>query len=183
MAYQTALNQAWKELKGLSQEKTISVKFLSDEYLVDIEKQCLYSLSCNIPAKDYLALLILHYLLKKLRGLPELENNWIPFRELEGGEIYYPVFRKRVLERVLKKYGQQPKWLSQALDKVPSKRIHLADAALVIYAFERVPILIAIWAGDEDFAPEVEMLFDSSISKILSTEDIVVLAEFVARTI
>lgn len=181
MVDQTALNQAWKELKELSQEKTISVKFLSDEYIADIEKQCLYSLSCNIPAKDYLALLILHYLLKKLQGLPELENNWISFRELAGGEIYYPVFRKRVLERVLKKYGQQPKWLSQVLDKLPSKKIHLADAALVVYAFQRVPILIAIWAGDEEFAPEVEMLFDSSICKMFSTEEIVILAEFVAK--
>ena len=50
-------------------------------------------------------------------------------------------------------------------------------------AFPEVPILVTIWKADEEFKAEANLLFDRSIRGIFCTEDIVVLAELVARAL
>jgi len=49
--------------------------------------------------------------------------------------------------------------------------------AVTINAFSRVPITIVMWHGDDEFAPQGSIIFDSTISDYLSTEDITVLCE------
>ena len=90
MGYAVALEKAWRELKELTREKVLSVKFLADEYNIDLEDYKVLSLSCNAPAKEYYSILILHYLAKKLKVNPELREEWISFNELEGGQGYFP---------------------------------------------------------------------------------------------
>jgi hypothetical protein len=40
-----------------------------------------------------------------------------------------------------------------------------------------VPITIILWQGDDELAPQGNILFDATISDYLSTEDITVLCE------
>ncbi len=102
------------------------------------------------------------------------------FRELSGIEGYYPAFRKRAIEPILRKYGNNPSAILEDLDRFPAKRVTEADIAIVLDAFEGVPVLIKLFRADEEFVPDANMLFDSSITKIFCTEDIVVLAGFVS---
>ncbi|MBW2011870.1 MAG: DUF3786 domain-containing protein, partial [Deltaproteobacteria bacterium] len=37
--------------------------------------------------------------------------------------------------------------------------------------FPKVPLQLILWAGDDEFAPEANILFDDTVSKILSPED------------
>ena len=59
----------------------------------------------------------------------------------------------------------------------------MAEFSIVLDVFDSVPILITLWRGDEEFSPEVNIIFDKSIKDIFCTEDIVILAEFVAHNI
>ena len=49
--------------------------------------------------------------------------------------------------------------------------------AITIDAFSRLPITIVLWRGDDEFPPEGNIMFDSTISDYLDTEDIAVLCE------
>ena len=69
------------------------------------------------------------------------------------------------------------------LARLPGKKIEQGDVAIVINAFEDVPVLIEMWRADEEFGPEANMLFDRTISDIYCTEDIVVLAGIVAASL
>jgi len=183
MGYGAALNKAWDELTQLNFGKDITVKFLSDAYSIDLDNRKVMSLSCNIPAKDWAVILILHYLDKRARGLPHLTGDWVSFKELEAGEIYYPAFRKRAIEPLLKKYGKNPDGLLQVLDRLPAKKAKEGDAGISLEIFPGVPALIILWRGDDEFGPEANMLFDRSIAKIFCTEDIAVLAGFIAAEV
>ncbi|MFH1457569.1 MAG: DUF3786 domain-containing protein [Candidatus Omnitrophota bacterium] len=180
MSYDIAINKAWEELGKLKSAKDLSVKFLADEFTVDFENRKVLSLSCNAPAKDFTAILILHYLAKKLEGLPSLTGEWLGFKELSGIEGYKDAFKKRSLEPIIRKYGKNPQELLSVLDRLPGKRVDQADMAIVLEAFEGVPVMVLMWRPDEEFGPEANMLFDKSISGIFCTEDIVVLAGIVA---
>ncbi|MFH1201609.1 MAG: DUF3786 domain-containing protein [Candidatus Omnitrophota bacterium] len=183
MAYEVALSGAWEDLAGIAEEKIYAVKFLTDEYTVDLEKREALSLSCNIPAKTYLSILILHYLARKLKGLPQVQGEWISFKQLEGGQGYYPAFRQRVIEPILKKYGSNIDGLLELTERFSAKRVQLADVSVVLDVFEGVAVLITLYRADAEFGPEANILFDKSIKDIFCTEDIVILAEFVAHHI
>jgi hypothetical protein len=183
MGYDVALSKAWLELEGVTQDNTLSVKFLVDEYTIDLENKRILSLSCNVPAKDFLSILILHYLTQKLKGLPLISGEWINFRQLDGGQGYYPNFKKRVIGTILRKYGSKPDALLNLTKRFNAQKISLADIAVVLNTFNKVPVLIELWKADNEFGPEINVLFDKSIQEIFCTEDIVVLAEFIAHNI
>ncbi len=183
MSYDAAINKAWDELAKLNPEKNLSVKFLADEYTIDLETKKIFSLSCNVAAKDFTAILILHYLIQKLKRLPALTGEWLTFRELSGIEGYYPAFKNRAIEPIIRKYGNNPQGLLQALERLPAKRVMEPDVSIVLEAFEGVVVLIKLWRADEEFGADANMLFDKSITGIFCTEDIVVLAGLVAASL
>jgi hypothetical protein len=183
VSYDLAINKAWEELGGLNPGEVLSVKFLADEYSVDFPQRKIISLSCNALAKDFTAILILHYLVRKLQGLPSLSGEWLTFKELSGVEGYYPAFKKRAIEPIIRKYGSHPEGILEVLERLPAKRVDQGDIGIVLEVFPGIPALVVLWRSDEEFGPEANLLFDKSITEVFCTEDIVVLAGFIAANI
>ena len=184
MEYEVALKKAWERLAQLAGERIHSLRFLGDDYEVDIDKKTVFSVSCNVPAKVYTSILILHYLIRKINGLPPIKGEWISFKELVGGEGYYPSFKKRVIDTITRKYGKNPDNLLALVERFRAKKAELADVSVVLDTIEEsAPFLITLWRGDEEFGPEANILFDKSIADIFRTEDIVVLSEVVVHSI
>ncbi|MDP2927589.1 MAG: DUF3786 domain-containing protein [Candidatus Omnitrophota bacterium] len=175
-----ALKKAWDDLANLKAPKNLSVKFLADEYNVDTAAEKILSLPCNAPAKDFVSILILHYLAQKLRGLPALSSQWLTFRELSGVEGYYDAYYKRSIEPIIRKYGNSPDALGDVLGRLPARLSEGGDISIVVEAFADVPVLIKLWKPDAEFGPDANIYFDASIKNIFCIEDIVVLAQLVA---
>jgi hypothetical protein len=195
MGYEVALKKAWDDLSNLKAPNNLSVhpnvnsnilesawrvKFMADEYSLDLTARNVLSLSCNAPAKDFLSILILHYSAQELRGLPELSGRWLTFRELSGIEGYYDAFHKRSIEPIIRKYGKNPQALREISSRLPARLSDGGDISVVIEAFAVVPVLIKLWKADSEFGPDANMYFDESIKNIFCIEDIVVLAQLVA---
>ncbi|MBU1906438.1 MAG: DUF3786 domain-containing protein, partial [Candidatus Omnitrophica bacterium] len=160
MGYSIAIQKAWDEYAKCKPEPVASVKFLADEYSVDLAEKKITSLACNVAAKDASAILILHYLTVKLKGPPEFKGEWVNFRELSGVEGYYPAFRERVIKPIIRKYGSKPEAILEVLDRLPAKKVDQGDIGIVVEAFEGVPALINLWRSDDEFGPEANVLFD-----------------------
>jgi hypothetical protein len=60
-----------------------------------------------------------------------------------------------------------------------AKLFNQGDFSVVIKALPLVPVALILWKGDEEFPPEGTLLFDKTVSKILSAEDIAWLAGMV----
>jgi len=183
MGYQQALDKAWENIRSLTAEKELSAAFLSEAYDISAQDKRILSRSCNVPAKDNIAIIILHYLIQKLtfKAIPEASGEWINFNELEGGEGYYPAFKKRTIDRVLHKYGQSPESLLKVAERMPARRGSFGDVSVAVYPFPEIGMLITMSKADEEFGPSANILFDSNISKTFCTEDIVVLTEIVVH--
>jgi hypothetical protein len=136
-----------------------------------------------VSAKEYISILVLHYAAKRIAGLPLISGEWIDFRQLDGGQGYYPTFKKRVIDTIKRKYGANPEALLKLSERFKAKREESADTSVCLEVFEGVPVLLQVWKGDEEFGPEANILFDRNIKDIFCTEDIVVLSEFVAHSI
>jgi hypothetical protein len=58
----------------------------------------------------------------------------------------------------------------------------MADTAYCLLPFPRVPLYFLLWAGDEEFKPRLQVLFDRSIEEILAADAIWALVNRVAMT-
>ncbi len=161
MGYREALEKSWNSFK---ESEKMQVKFLNDEYEVDFSKKTIFSLSCNIEAKDYYKILILHYLANEDKVASIEGDAWISFKEMDGGKEYFSAFRKRAIEPIIRKYGDDSK-------------------DMLIQAFPKIKVEIKVWAKDEEFEADCNMLFNESIKKILPTEDVAVLGGIIASLI
>lgn len=184
MGYAKALEKAWSNIADLTKDEVFSVKFMSDSYKITVPAKFILSARDLVPAKTHLQIIILHYLISKLskNQLPPPTGEWIDFNQLEGGEVYYPIFRKRTIDVILKKYGSNPDaLLNNTIGKFPAEKAGAGDTGIAIRPFDGVNIMITVWKSDEEFPPDANILFDKNISGIFCTEDVVVLTESIVH--
>jgi hypothetical protein len=120
-------------------------------------------------------ILLLHYLINA-QGRP-LAGEWVNFRQLSGGDTYYPAFVKRSQQPLLDFFAHRLDLLETAAKSLGGRNLNEGDRAVVIPALPRVPIGLVFWSGDEEFQPDARILFDATVSTYLSTEDVAVLAQ------
>ncbi len=115
--------------------------------------------------------LILHY----FKAVPFVDEHyrWISFREIPGTGFYFSAFVKRAIDPLKKVFGNNVDLFKKASEVLKGKELGVGDAGYEFWVFPRVPVQIILWEGDEEFSPEANILFRSSIDKILSPEDIV----------
>lgn len=185
MEYDAALSKAWTQLNSVTKDEKFSARLLTDEYEINLQKQEVVCLSSRAPAQNYAAILLLHYITRKIKGLPSIQGEWISFKELDGGIPYYAAFKKRVINPLLKKYGSEPEHFLEISRKFKSEKLEMGDgdASVVFEVLDGVPMLITFWRADAEFGPEANVLFDKSIKDIFCTEDVVVLSAFVVSNI
>jgi len=156
-------------------KKTIIIQYLNQSYLITLPgiEISLVDSAEQVPIRD--RLLILHYF-TSAKGTPAA-NRLITFRELPEGNVYSPTFSKRTIKPIVDQFGQEPHLLIDAGEKLGGHKADYGDMAVTINAFSRVPITIILWRGDDELAPQGNVVFDAAISDYLPTEDITVLCE------
>lgn len=162
----------------IDSKKLITVEYLNQPYqivLPDIDISLVDS-DKEVPLRD--KILILHYF-AQAKGTPN-SNKLIAYKELSGGANYFPTFSKRAIKPLLNRFGNKPHELIEAAGKLGGHKIDYGDTGVTINAFSHVPITFILWQGDDEFAPEGNILFDSTISDYLTTEDVNVLCETIA---
>jgi len=162
----------------IDSQKIIILEYLNQSYQIvfpDIDISLINSKE-EVPIRD--RILILHYF-TQAKGTP-ITNKVIAFRELPEGANYFPTFSKRAIKPLLDHFGRQPERLIDAAEKLGSHKADYGDVAVTINAFNYVPITLVLWRGDEEFNPEGNILFDSTISDYLPTEDINMLCETIS---
>jgi len=162
----------------IDSQKVIMLRYLDRSYQIafpDIDISLIDSKQ-EVPIRD--KILMLHYL-TSAKGTP-ISNKLITYKELPEGASYFPTFAKRAIKPLLDHFGKEPHLLLDVAQKLGGNKADYGDVAVTINAFSYVPITLVLWRGDEEFAPEVSILFDSTISDYLPTEDINVLCETIA---
>jgi len=96
-------------------------------------------------------ILLLHYL-NGASGA-KITGKWIAYQEVPDGKFYLDAFIRRAKNPMVQ-----------------------GDVSVEVQALPMVPVALILWKGDDEFSPEGTILFDRSVSGILSAEDIAWLA-------
>lgn len=155
------------------------------ESLVALLSQCFgHSLRIEFPGPRVilpppvdlfsLRILALRYLYRA-DGSP-VTGEWVAYRDLPGGLFYAATIPPTVERPLAEAFGWQPGSLTSAAAHLGGQPEYFGDEAFSYLAFPRVPLLVVLHRGDEEFPPEARVLFDRCCSHYLNTDDLKVLA-------
>ena len=168
--------QSMAEKSGCSYDaatKSFTVTYLTQNYTVTYPDGRVTNAE-NKEADFTTAILILHYLTGA--SGEELTNNWISFKELQGGAIYIQAFQKRAINQLVQVFGKKPESLVAAAQQFAGTPADFGDVSCIIPVLPRIPILFILWQGDDEFPPSGTILFDRNANTYLHTEDFAHLA-------
>lgn len=104
----------------------------------------------------------------------------VSFRQLPGGYAYYNAFLRRAVNPVRKVFGSKPERLVEASELLGGSKAQYKDCSAKIYSLPLVPITVVLWTENREFESSASILFDSSVSNYLSTEQVAMLSELTA---
>ena len=134
------------------------------------------------PLEDshYAKILITRYLLEA--NPTEYKGEFLAYRDIPWGEVYYRQFYGRCICRLSRKYGNKIDEFEKVMDKLGSKRVEYGDIAYELEFMKDLYIRFIIWAGDEEFSPSAQILFSDNFPTSFTAEDLAYVGDICMNT-
>ncbi len=173
---QTDLSESAEGLGAVSEKNSLRLRYMGREISVSGSG---FQEELGIWDK----LLVLMYI--KNSGHSILTGKWTAFRELKNGLIRANSFNKACEKYLAGLFGSHEESFIQALTALGAEKVtgYSADYSFLVRPLPKIPFLVLLWSGDEDFSPDCKVLLDSTATDFLDVEALLYLGMALARTI
>jgi hypothetical protein len=107
--------------------------------------------------------------LVEARDIP-LSGKLVKLQQVRGGDIFSRGSHVLPLEKVASKYGRDAASFLERGNALGGEEMKLADAAVRLHPYPRVPVVVTLWLGDSEFPPRADILLDSTCELQLPTD-------------
>ena len=116
------------------------------------------------------------FLLRYLLEAKEVawSGDWKTFRELRWGELYIKPYTGRVLTRAAFTFGTRVEAFRAACEKLGATPLTHGDAGFEFDFIGGYKMRILVWAADEEFPPNAQVLYSDNFADGFAAEDRVV---------
>ena len=159
------------------------IKMLNTPYCVTWPKGKVSAVDMNAVAIKRIPgqIFLLRYLMEGKKVTPKGE--WKTFREMPWGEVYIKPFTGRCLTRAAYKFGTNVKGFKKGAEALGGIPVKHGDAGYQFEFIGNYSIQIFVWEGDDEFAPNAQILYSDNFEDGFSAEDRVVAAELLITAI
>ena len=173
---------ALKRLGGVKWNgKEFYVNLLGREYAIAHPDYAIRALDGGalpaLPVQTFL----LRYLLES-RDVP-WNGNWKTFREMPWGEMYIKPYTGRVLTRAAFTFGTRVEAFRAACGKMGAEPVPHGDAGFRFRLVGDYQMQILVWAGDDEFPPNAQVLYSDNFADGFAAEDRVVAGDILISTV
>ncbi len=165
-------------LGGRSTGETLVIRCLGKDFEIDgngnVVSQCHTHAWFTLPLLDY----VLH------SGGEAIAGRWVPFRELEKGGTWNPLFEQRCekpLKQIADAYNDLFEDLVRMFSGASSFNNFNSDISVVLYPLPKVPVLICYWKPEDDIESKLHVFFDDTAEKNLPVESLFTLGTGIVR--
>ena len=150
----------------------VLVPFLKEYILVDRQNRCVCRQghgqweSIDNPL---LELLCLVYLLNA--GPGPISQEMVSVQDLKSAHFFKGPHELKV-GPLLERYGNDIDGFKRAAERLSGEALDLADAAYRLLPFPKVPLYYLFWKGDQEFRPNLSILFEKSVEHHLAPDAI-----------
>ncbi len=155
------------------QDGVFHVPFFGTVYRVTWPDGAVYTVAPDgerAEASVTTSIIILHYLIHA-DGTP-VQGDWIAFRELPDGMTYFSAFQNRGPLALLRAFGHDLAGFRRAARALNGDPLSFGDAAYAFWVLPRLPLAVVLHAGDDEFPPALNVLYDRAAGHYLPTEDL-----------
>ena len=96
------------------------------------------------------------------------------FREMPWGELYIQPFTGRCLTRAAFTFGTRVEKFAAAMEKLGAQKLKYGDAGYELELLPGYTMRLIVWAGDDEFPPNSQILYSDNFADGFSAEDRVV---------
>ncbi len=161
-----------------SSGRTLVVKCLGKDFEIDaqgkVRSQCHTHAWFTIPLLSYILF---------SKG-ETIAGRWVPFRELEQGKTWNPLFERRCeqpLKQIADTHAELFEDLISMFSGASSFNNFNSDISVVLYPLPKVPILICYWKPEDDLESRLHVFFDDTAEKNLPVESLFTLGTGIVR--
>ena len=101
-------------------------------------------------------------------------GTWKTFREMPWGEMYNTPYTGRVLTRAAFTFGFKLSKFAAACQKLGGRKLTHGDEGYEFDFFGPFKMQILMWAGDDEFPPNAQVLYTENFADCFAAEDRVV---------
>ena len=105
------------------------------------------------------------------------------FREMPWGELYIKPYTGRVLTRAAFTFGTRVEAFKAACEKMGAKPLSHGDAGYEMNFLGDYAMQIMVWAGDDEFPPNAQVLYSDNFEQGFAPEDRVVAGDILITEI
>lgn len=141
-----------------------------------------FEFDAGSPLPPHVRALLVHYLATSDGSEPV--GDWCSFADLPDGRFYSRAFQGYTGDAIARRLGERANELLDAVtslggEALPREELATnADAAWVVPALPRVPVVILWWGADDEFSARAELLFDSTAPRHLPTDGCAILGSW-----
>lgn len=110
-------------------------------------------------------------------------GNYLTYREVPWGEVYFRQFEGRCLKRLAFSYGSKQDVFKAQMAQIGAGKLNLGD---ISYEFEFINgyhVRFILWAGDDEFPPSSQILFSDNFPTSFEAEDLAVVGDLAIGTL
>ena len=111
------------------------------------------------------------------------KGEWKTFREMPWGELYIKPYTGRVLTRAAYTFSFKLDAFSKAAEKMGATAVKHGDAGFLFDIIGGYRMQIMIWAGDDEFPPNAQILYSDNFAEGFAAEDRVVVGDILITAI
>jgi hypothetical protein len=147
--------------------------FLNEDIRVDLSNRCLLRgrEDAWVVDDDPLLTLATVVYLKNINSIYPLGKDIVGVRDLREGHFFAGPHELRT-GALLKRFGNDLEGFLRTGVALDGQPVDMADAALRLLPFPRVPLYFLLWTADDEFQPRLQVLFDRSIEDVLPADAI-----------
>ena len=98
-----------------------------------------------------------------------VRNKIVSAKELKSAHFFQGPHELKT-KPVIQRYGKAPDGFRKAAESIGGEPIDMADIAFRFQVFPKIPLYYLLWEGDEEFEPNLSILFDRSIDYYLEAD-------------
>ncbi len=110
-------------------------------------------------------------------------GKYLTYREVPWGEVYFRQFEGRCLARLKFGFGFKLNRFAAAMEKMGAMKISMGDAAYEFEFINGLHVRFILWAGDDEFPPSSQILFEDNFPYAYQAEDLAVVGDLSISTL
>ncbi len=152
----------------IDRDGNLRLEFMRRTYVIDQAEWTIKRADDDSAPASLIQSLILTYLYRA-DGAVSLDR-WMGFRELPDGLFYASAFQGYTGAELVRGLNGDVMLFKQASEKLQGVPLAIGDAGYAFQVLPRVKLAVVMWAGDDEFPAQAQVLFQVTAAQYLMTE-------------